>query len=35
MLTRFCLVNLNGRDHLEDIGIDGKIIILQWIWCGT
>jgi hypothetical protein len=28
--------NLMGRDHLEDLGVDGNII-LQWIlgkWCG-
>jgi hypothetical protein len=24
------LENLTGRDHLEDLGIDGKII-LKWI----
>jgi hypothetical protein len=26
----FLLENLKGRDYLEDIGIDGKII-LEWI----
>jgi hypothetical protein len=26
----FWLENLKGRDHSEDLGIDGKII-LQWI----
>jgi hypothetical protein len=26
----FWLENLNGRDHSEDLGIDGKII-LEWI----
>jgi hypothetical protein len=24
------LENLEGRDHLEDLGVDGKII-LEWI----
>jgi len=28
--TMFLLENLKGRDYLEDIGIDGKII-LEWI----
>jgi hypothetical protein len=28
--TRFWLGNLKGRDHSEDLGIDGKII-LEWI----
>jgi hypothetical protein len=30
------LENLKGRDHLEDLGIDGKII-LEWItgWEGV
>jgi hypothetical protein len=26
----FRLKNLKGRDHLEDVGVDGKII-LEWI----
>jgi hypothetical protein len=26
----FWLENLKGRDHLEDLGIEGKII-LEWI----
>jgi hypothetical protein len=26
----FWLENLMGRDHLEDLGVDGKII-LEWI----
>jgi hypothetical protein len=25
--TTFWSVNLEGRDHLEDLGIDGKIIL--------
>jgi hypothetical protein len=29
MHTIFWLENLKGRDHLEDLGVDGKII-LQW-----
>jgi len=29
MRTKFQL-NLNGRDHLEDLGIDGSIIF-EWI----
>jgi hypothetical protein len=28
--TKFWLDNLKGRDHLEDLGIDRKII-LDWI----
>jgi hypothetical protein len=28
--TKFWLENLKERDHLEDIGIDGKVI-LEWI----
>jgi hypothetical protein len=30
---KFCLENLKGRDHSEDIGVDGRIIlegILGW-----
>jgi hypothetical protein len=30
MRTKFWLENLKGRDHLEDKGVDGKII-LEWI----
>jgi hypothetical protein len=30
MHTVFWLENLKGRDHLEDQGADGKII-LEWI----
>jgi hypothetical protein len=26
-----CRKNLKGRDYLEDQGVDGRIIILQWI----
>jgi len=26
MHTRFWLENLKGRDHYEDLGIDGRII---------
>jgi hypothetical protein len=29
--TRFWWENLRGRDHLEDQGIDGRII-LRWIF---
>jgi len=29
MDTLFWLENLKGRDHLEDLGVDGKII-LEW-----
>jgi hypothetical protein len=29
MRTTYILENLKGRDHLEDIGVDGKII---WEW---
>jgi hypothetical protein len=27
MYTKFWLGNLKGRNHLEDIGVDGKIIL--------
>jgi hypothetical protein len=27
MHTVFCLENLKGKDHSEDLGIDGKIIL--------
>jgi hypothetical protein len=30
MLTKFLLEKLEGRDHMEDLGVDGKII-LEWI----
>jgi hypothetical protein len=30
MRTKFWSENLKGRDHSEDLGIDGKII-LEWI----
>jgi hypothetical protein len=30
MLTIFWLENLKGRDHSEDLGVDGWII-LEWI----
>jgi len=30
MHTVFLLENLKGRDHLEDLGVDGKIM-LDWI----
>jgi hypothetical protein len=30
MPTVFWLEDLNGRDHLEDLGVDGKDI-LEWI----
>jgi hypothetical protein len=29
MLTMFRFQNLKGRDHLEDLGADGKILV--WI----
>jgi len=29
MYTKFLLENLKGRDHLEELGIDGRII-LEW-----
>jgi hypothetical protein len=25
--TRFCWGDLRGRDHLEDLGVDGRIIL--------
>jgi len=30
MHTKFCSENLKGRDHLEDLGVDGRIIS-EWI----
>jgi hypothetical protein len=30
MRTIFSLENLKGRDHLEDVGVDG-MIISEWI----
>jgi hypothetical protein len=30
MHTRFWSENLEGRDHLGDLGVDGRII-LEWI----
>jgi hypothetical protein len=30
MHTIFWLENLKGRDHLEDLGVDGRIIF-EWI----
>jgi len=30
MRTMFWLENLKRRDHLEDLGVDGKVI-LEWI----
>jgi hypothetical protein len=30
MCTKFSLDNLKGRDHLEDLGIDGRIVS-EWI----
>jgi hypothetical protein len=30
MPARFGLENLKGRDHSEDLGIDGNVI-LEWI----
>jgi len=35
MHTKFWLENMKGRDHMEDLGIDGNLI-LWWIlaiWC--
>jgi len=37
MHIKFCLENLNGRDHCEGVRVDGWII-LEWIlekWDGT
>jgi hypothetical protein len=30
MLTKFCLENLKGKDHSEDLSIDRRIV-LKWI----
>jgi len=30
----FWLENLMGRDHLEDLGADGNIILKLWVWTG-
>jgi len=30
MHTKFWFENLKGKDHSEDLGVDGKII-LKWI----
>jgi hypothetical protein len=30
MHTKFLTENLNGRDHLEDLGVD-KQVISEWI----
>jgi len=30
LYTKFRSENLKGRDHTEDIGLDGKIM-LQWV----
>jgi len=30
MRTKFLSENLKGRDHSEDVGLDGKII-LEWM----
>jgi hypothetical protein len=30
MHTIFWVENLNGRDHLEDLSVDGRII-LEWV----
>jgi len=29
--TRFCWANLRERDHMEDSGVDGTII-LRWVF---
>jgi hypothetical protein len=30
MYTEFWSGNLKGRDHMEDLGVDGRIII-EWV----
>jgi hypothetical protein len=30
MLAKFYLENLNGREQVEDLGVDGRVI-LNWI----
>jgi hypothetical protein len=32
MRTKLLLKNLNGRDHLEDIGSDARIILKLILW---
>jgi hypothetical protein len=32
MHTIFWLVNLKGQDHLDDLNMDEKLIILKWIF---
>jgi hypothetical protein len=33
--TKFWSENLKGRDHSEDLGVDGKIILGNWVGrCG-
>jgi hypothetical protein len=31
MLSTFWSESLRGRDHLEDLGLDERIILLEWI----
>jgi hypothetical protein len=31
MLTKFWSENLKGRDHLENLGVHGRIIIQWWV----
>jgi hypothetical protein len=34
----FCWVNLRERSHMEDTGVDGRIIFRKWIvgiWTGS
>ena len=31
MYTGIWLGNLNERSHLEDPGVDGRVIVLKWI----
>jgi hypothetical protein len=37
MCTKFCPGSLKGRDHQEDEGLDGRIILKwilrKWYWC--